>query len=53
MNEFERAQQRARELDILHPNFIHMVGIRCQIVRVKKPEDELEEPNGTITKENR
>lgn len=36
MNQFEQTKQRARELDKLHPNFIHMVGIRYQIIRVRK-----------------
>lgn len=39
MNRFEAAQQRARELDRLHPEFMHMVGIRYQIVRVRKYKD--------------
>ena len=43
MNRFEAAQQRARELDKLYPEFIHMVGIRYQICRVRKPREELEE----------
>jgi hypothetical protein len=36
MNQFEQAKQRARELDKLYPNFIHMVGIRYHIIRVRK-----------------
>jgi len=36
MNRFEEAKERARELDKLHPDFIHMVGIRYQLVRVRK-----------------
>jgi hypothetical protein len=41
VTQFEQAKQRARELDKLHPNFIHMVGIRYQIIRVRK----YDEPN--------
>lgn len=36
MTEFEQVKQRARELDKLHPDFNHMVGIRYQIIRVRK-----------------
>lgn len=38
MTEFERAKARCRELDRLHPDFIHMVGIRYHIIRVRKAE---------------
>ena len=41
MTRFEQAKQRARELDNLHPDFIHMVGIRYQIIRVRR----YDEPN--------
>lgn len=41
MIQFEQAKQRARELDRLHPDFIHMVGIRYHIIRVRK----YDEPN--------
>jgi len=36
MSQFEQAKQRARELDKLHPEFIHMVGVRYQIIRARK-----------------
>lgn len=40
MTQFEKAKLRARELDRLHPNFIHMVGIRYNIIRVRKHKDD-------------
>ena len=36
MTRFEQAKQRVRELDKFHPNFIHMVGIRYQIIKARK-----------------
>ncbi len=38
MSRFEEVKARVRELDRSHPEFIHMVGIRYQIIRVRKGE---------------
>lgn len=40
MNAFDKAKLRARELDKLHPEFMHMVGIRHNIIRVRKYKDD-------------
>lgn len=41
MNAFNKAKLRASELDNLHPEFMHMVGIRYNIIRVRKYKDDL------------
>lgn len=52
MNSFEEAEKRARELDILHPEYSHAVGINYGIMRWRNHKDEKEETYGTTTKED-
>lgn len=40
MTRFEKAKLRAKELDRQHPDFIHMVGLRYNILRVRKHKDD-------------
>lgn len=40
MTQFEKAKLRARELDKLHPDFIHIVGLRYNILRIRKHKDD-------------
>lgn len=40
MTSFEKVIARARELDKLYPQFSHMVGLRLNIIRVKRVEEE-------------
>lgn len=41
MNDYERAKAMCNELDKLHPEFMHIVGIRYHIVRIRKCGDEI------------
>lgn len=40
MSRYEEAKCQARILDILYPQFYHMVGVNYHIVRVRKHIDE-------------
>lgn len=50
MDRFEAAQQRARELDELYPEYSHAVGINYSIYRWRNHKEE--ETHGTTTKED-
>ena len=52
MYRFEAAQQRARELDKLYPEYSHAVGINYGICRWRNHKYDEEEMYGKTTKED-
>lgn len=40
MDRYEEAKSQARKLDVLYPQFYHMVGVNYHIIRVRKYIDE-------------